>query len=108
MNDDDAPLQWIFHFECFHFLRHVFVKEFCGYCIQTGEHILYYVKSPASVALLVDPSHVSTFALQSSRHGFSLSDGDMDLEELYKRVTAKVSRECTIYATCKTVETFFT
>ena len=85
MNDDDLPpFQWIFDIECFHYLSTITVKEFCGYCIQTGESILYHVCTPATFVLNMGPTHVGVFALQSLRHGFSLSDGDMTAGLLYK------------------------
>ena len=105
---DEPPLQWIFHFECFHFLAHVYIKEFCGYCIQTGQTILYYVQTPAHVLGWMDPIHVSTFAIQSKRHGFSLHDGDISITDLHKKLIAKVSKECTIFTTSRLVERYFT
>ena len=84
MNDEDLPpFQWIFDIECFHYLSKVYIKEFCGYCIQTGESILYHVRTPANVLLTMDPMHVKVFAAQSLRHGITLSNGDMILEEFY-------------------------
>jgi hypothetical protein len=108
MNDDDLPpFQWIFHFECFHFLNKILIKEFCGYCIQTGESILYHVRTPANFLLEMDSVHVGVFAPQSLRHGFSLSDGDISLEEFYKKVNQKVAKDCTIFTSCRIVEKFF-
>src|SRR3981189_1371278 len=108
MSDDLPPFQWIFDIECFHYLSTITVKEFCGYCIQTGESILYHVCTPATFILNMGPAHVGVFALQSLRHGFSLSDGDMTLEDFYAKVNKKVAKDCTIYTTYRLALQFFT
>ena len=79
-----------------------------GYCIQTGESILYHVCTPATLILNMDPTHVGVFALQSHRHGFFLSDGDMTLEDFYTKVNQKVAKDCTIYTTSRLALQFFT
>jgi len=105
--DELPPFQWIFHFECLHFLSKVYPKEFCGYCIQTGESILYYIKTPGNILLDLAPAHVSAFASQTSRHGFVLSDGDLTIQEFREKVCKYVSKDCTIYASCQLVERYF-
>src|SRR3981189_669510 len=108
MNDEDLPpFQWIFDIECFHYLSKVYIKEFCGYCIQTGESILYHVRTPANIMITMDPMHVTVFAVQSHRHGFSISDGDMTLDEFYDKLNQKVAKDCTIYTTSRLAEQFF-
>src|SRR3981189_3073728 len=54
------------------------------------------------------PTHVGVFALQSLRHGFSLSHGDMTLEDFYTKVNQKVAKDCTIYTTSRLALQFFT
>src|SRR3981189_2206024 len=54
------------------------------------------------------PTHVGVFALQSLRHGFSLSDGDMTLEDFYTKVNQTVAKDCTIYTTSSLPLQFFT
>src|SRR3981189_1367227 len=108
MNDEDLPpFQWIFDIECFHYLSKVYIKEFCGYCIQTGESILYHVRTPTNIMITMDPMHVTVFAVQSHRHGFSISDGDMTLDEFYDKLNQKVAKDCTIYTTSRLAEQFF-
>jgi hypothetical protein len=104
--NQDPPLQWIFHFECFHYMAKVYVKEFCGYCIQTGQSFLYHVKTPQSVILSLHPIHVSTFAIQSAKHGFTLEDGEINEQEFKEKVTSKVSEDCTILVMCRIVEDY--
>src|SRR5271155_2476670 len=106
--DDDLPFQWIIHFEAFPFLSKTYIKEFGGYCIQPGESILYHVRTPANVIITMDPMHVAVFALQSLRHGFTITDGDLSLEEFYQKVSEKVAKDCTIYTICRYVEKFYT
>src|SRR3981189_3844145 len=109
MNDEDfPPFQLIFDIECFHYLSKVYIKEFCGYCIQTGESILYHVGTSANILLTVDPIHVKGYAVQSHRDGFSLSYGDMTVDEFYDKLNQKVAKDCTIYTTVKLAEQFFT
>ena len=105
--DDLPPFQWIFHFECFHFLKRVYVKEFCAYCIQTGESFTLHINTPASVLLDLDPMHVSTFALQTARHGFTLTDGDISTDDFHKTVVSRVDRYCSIYTCSKIVQKYF-
>ena len=52
------------------------------------------MRTPANFLLEMDSVHVGVFALQSLRHGFSLSDGDISLEEFYKKVNQKVAKDC--------------
>ena len=105
--DYDVELQWIFDFECFEYLSKIFIKEFCAYCMQTREYILYYVKTPVTAVVDLHPIHVGTFAIQTYRHGFNLPDGDMDMNEFRRKLTNKVSRNSTIYTTNSKVQKFF-
>jgi hypothetical protein len=104
---DDVPFQWIFEFECYSFLSKVYIKEFCAYCIQTGEYLVYYIKTPSSVLIDLDPLHVGVFALQRGRHGFSLNDGDITIDEFHQKIRRKISKDCLIYTTSRNVEKYF-
>src|SRR5271163_3838357 len=80
---DTFDLQWLFNFECFHFMSNVYIKEFTAYCIQTGDFITYYIKSPIGILASVSNIEASTYATQSLRHWFVWMDGDMHLGEFH-------------------------
>ena len=110
-DDDIPPFQWIFHVETFHYLSHIYIKEFCGYCIQTNQVILHHVKMPSSFATDLrdwDPLHMVTFAIQSKRHGFSLDDGDISVKDFANDLKSKVAKDCTIYTLSLGVQNYFT
>jgi len=108
MNDEDfPPFQWICHFECLHYMKKVYIKEFCGYCIQTGETMIFYVKTPSLALYLLDPLHVATFGIQSQRHGFHIGDGEISIGEFEALMLKKIAKDCTIYTTCLIVEKYF-
>src|SRR3977135_2091623 len=93
MNDEDfPPFQWISHFECLHYMKKVYIKEFCGYCIQTGETMIFYVKTPSLALYLLDPLHVATFGIQSQRHGFHIGYGEISIGEFEALMLKKIAR----------------
>src|SRR3977135_972859 len=97
----------ICHFECLHYMIKVYIKEFCGYCIQTGETMIFYVKTPPLALYLLDPLHVATFGIQSKRHGFHIGDGEISIEKFETGLQKKIAKDCTIYIICITVEKYF-
>ena len=94
--DDDAEdfnLQWIFHFECLHFLRNIYIKEFTGYCIQSNDIFTLYIKSPPAVWHDIDLLEKETYKRQTARHGFKWDDGDIYIDDLYDFLSAKIPPE---------------
>src|SRR5271163_2369495 len=80
---DTFALQWIFNFESFHYMSNVYIKEFTAYCIQTGDYITYYIKSPLGILASASTIEASTYATQSLRHGFDWMEGDMHIGEFH-------------------------
>src|SRR5277367_4151359 len=45
----DFNIQWIFHFECFHYMKNVYIKEFSAYCIQTSDYFTCHIKCTQAI-----------------------------------------------------------
>ena len=111
-SDDDVDytfdLQWIFHFECFHYLKNIFIKEFSAYCIQTNDIFTCYIKSPPALQCEADFIEKETYARQTKRHGFNWDDGDIYIEEFYDTLLKKIPpKHSQIFAFDRTVLRYF-
>src|SRR5277367_3260103 len=72
-----------FHFECFHYMKNVFIKEFTAYCIQTSDYFTCQVKCSPGVAIDIDEFAKGVFDRQSHRMGLKWEDGDYDRQEFH-------------------------
>src|SRR5277367_3460708 len=81
--NSDFNSQCIFHFECFHYMKNVYIKEFTAYCIQTSDYFTYHVKCSPAVQIDADEIEKAVFERQSRRLGFKWEDGDYDLQEFH-------------------------
>src|SRR5271163_2749265 len=89
----DFNLQWLFHFECFHYLGHVYIKEFTAYCIQTGDYFTYYIQSPLGILANASKFEAATYDMQRSKHGFNWLDGDMSISDFHERIQTNIPND---------------
>src|SRR5277367_1927883 len=87
----DFKVQWIFHFECFHYMKNVYIKEFTAYRIQTSDYFTCHVKCPLTVKIDADEIEKAAFERQSRRMGFKWEDGDYDIQEFHDLLNKRVS-----------------
>src|SRR5277367_608231 len=81
--NSDFKIQWIFHFECFHYMKNIFIKEFTAYCIPTSDYFTCHVKCSPAIAIDADEIAKHVFGRQSRRLGFKWEDGDYDRQEFH-------------------------
>ena len=81
--NSDFNIQWIFHFECFHYMKNVYIKEFTAFCIQTSDYFTCHVKCSPTVKIDADEIEKAVFERQSRRLGFKWEDGDYDPQEFH-------------------------
>jgi len=81
--NSDFKIQWIFHFECFHYMKNIFIKEFTAYCIPTSDYFTCHVKCSPAIAIDADEIAKDVFDRQSRRLGFKWEDGDYDRQEFH-------------------------
>src|SRR5271167_3113684 len=89
----DFDLQWIFSFECFHYLGHVYIKEFTAYCIQTGDYFTYYIRSPLGILANASKFETATYDMQRSKHGFNWLDGDMSISDFHDLLQVNIPND---------------
>src|SRR6266566_472542 len=73
-SDNGFSVQWIIHFQCFHYLRHVYIKEFSAFCIQTNDYFTYYVKSAPALLHEITQNETEIYERQILKHGFKWGD----------------------------------
>ena len=89
----DFDLQWLFNFECFHYLGHVYIKEFTAYCIQTGDYFTYYIRSPLGILTNASKFETTTYDMQRSKHGFNWLDGDMSISDFHNLLQLNIPND---------------
>src|SRR5277367_1830767 len=88
--NSDFNLQWIFHFECFHYMKNVYIKEFTAYSIQTSNYFTCHIKCPSAVKIDANEIEKAAFERQSRRLGFKWEDGTYDIPEFYDLLNKRV------------------
>ena len=90
-----SELQWIVHFQTFHFLKYTFVKEFCALCIQTREVMHFNIIGP-DAAYLTKPELV-VFHTQMNKHGMTFLAGEIQSAEFFKQLQHYLAKTCDMY-----------
>ena len=85
-------MQWLVHFECYHYLRATYVKEITFLNIQTGTHFTNVIKLPLALYTTAEKLEQATYNLQCSRHGLPWEDGDMFWDEFVTLLRERVPR----------------
>jgi hypothetical protein len=108
-NDDRfTRFQWIFHIECYHFLSEVHIKEFCAYCIQTGDSFTMHVKAPHDALCNAGLEALSVYKYQTAKHRLLWCDGDVDLDQFKKYLNDRVQQKISdIFVISKLIKNYF-
>ena len=105
---DDFDIQWIFDFEAFHYFKHVYIKEFTAFCIQTNDFFTCYVKSPAAILIDASPLERACFKCGTDKHGFRWNDGDMDINQFHNYLKERIPNQGVhIYTSSQIVHRYF-
>src|SRR6266566_871038 len=107
-SDNGFSVQWIIHFQCFHYLGHVYIKEFSAFCIQTNDYFTYYVKSAPALLHKITQNKIDIYARQTLKHGFKWEDGNIYFDQLVDILAARIPKFTSkVYTFSRTVYNFF-
>src|SRR5277367_2825606 len=97
-----------FHFECFYYIKNVYIKEFSAYCIQTSDYFTCHVKGPLAIKIDADDIAKAAFERQSRRLGFKWEDGGYEIQEFHDLLNKRVPNiGSEIFAFDRTVFRYF-
>src|SRR6266853_204729 len=105
---EDFDLQWIIHFECYHFLKHVYIKEFTAYCIQTSDYFTRFIKSPPGILFEASQVEIDTYTHQLSKHNLAWDFGELFWIDFIKILKTYIScNSSAVFVLNKTVYNYF-
>jgi hypothetical protein len=99
-------LEWLFHFESYHFLSKVYIKEFAALCIQTGECLHKFVSIPISYEETIPTELVLR---QYTQHGLLWRFGDIEQDKFLTWLAKSVppNEFTSVYCCSKYVNEYF-
>jgi hypothetical protein len=101
---DQMKLQWIVHFQHYHYCNQFFIKEFCGYCIQTDECFHVFVKAPFRTEFTTWERVV--FDRQRKRHCLEWNFGDVAQGDFQDYMKRKIPVLIKLFAVCPHVSQY--
>jgi hypothetical protein len=108
VEDRFSRLQWVFHVECNHYLSQIHIKEFCAYCIQTGESFTLHIKAPQDALFNATLEEMAVYKHQTAKHKLLWLDGDLTIFEFLAQLTECVQPKISdIFVASKLIKNYF-